>query len=142
MKSSHKRSKSVAALNESDDDEATGTMSSQHKWSKSTATTISEACKHQPTAGKGMEGIATEVGGIKEVLCDFLNPSSSIEQEKCAPAIKAIQENEILSRSNYGDLMLLLTDKHEVGSIYLTIDDPKDHMCYLEKQLECYCKSL
>lgn len=89
-----------------------------------------------------MEGIATEVGGVKEVLRDFLNPSSSIEQEKCAPAIKAIRENEILSRSNYGDLMLLLTDKHEVGTVYLTIDDPEDRTCYLEKQLERYRKSL
>lgn len=89
-----------------------------------------------------MEGIATEVGSLKEVLCDFLNPSSSIKQEKHRPAIKVIRENKIFSRSDYGDLMLLLIDKHKVGSVYLTIDDPEDCMCYLKKQLEHYCKTL
>jgi hypothetical protein len=94
------------------------------------------------TAGKGMGSIAEEVGGVKEVLYDLVNPKSSIEPEKCALAIKAIRQDEILSRSDYGDLMLLLTDKHEIGSVYLTIDGPEDHTCDLEKQLECYRKTL
>jgi hypothetical protein len=94
------------------------------------------------TAGEGMGSIAEEVGGVKEVLRDLVNPKSSIEPEKRALAIKAIRQDEILSRSDYGDLMLLLTDKHEIGSVYLTIDDPEDRTCYLEKQLERYRKTL
>lgn len=62
--------------------------------------------------------------------------------DKCMPAIKAIWENEGLSQDNYGDVLVLLTANYEIGSVYLTIDDPEDCSYYLRKQLKRYCKTM
>jgi hypothetical protein len=70
----------------------------------------------------------------------------SILLEKHTPAIKAIQKNEYLFLDDFGDVMMLLTNNHEIGNVYLAIDasdsEQRTGTCYLQKQLKCYCKTI
>ena len=87
--------------------------------------------------------MAEKMGGIMESLEAIANPKTpthSTMLEKCTTAIKAIQNNEYLDLDDFSNIMMLLTTNHEIGNIYLAIDDAKRCTYYLQKQLECYCK--
>ena len=78
-------------------------------------------------------------------LRSIANPESSHTNDplsplpdKRAPAIKAIQQNENFSPNELGDVILLLTRNHEIGSVYLAIDGSEERTCYLKKALEFY----
>ena len=83
---------------------------------------------------------------MADLMCSLrsiANPESSRTNDplsplldKCAPAIKAIQQNKNFMASELGDVILLLTQNHEIGSLYLAINSSEEHMCYLEKALE------
>lgn len=79
-----------------------------------------------------------------DTLGDITHPKPSDQSlpDKRTPTIQAIQENEDLSVDDFGDLMLLLTANHEIGSVYLAIGNPEQRTCYIQKQLERYRKSM
>ena len=97
------------------------------------------------TVGEGLDNVGDKMGGILETLNVIAHPNKlghSTLPDKYIPAIKVIQQNELFTKDNFADLWLLLTDKYEISSIYLAIKNFKQHTCYLQKQLEHYCKIL
>jgi len=84
---------------------------------------------------------------MKDSLKDLNNPrppDHSTLPDKRTPAIKEIQQNEDLSGNDFSDVMMLLTDNHEVSGVYLAIGNSEQHTCYIQKQLESYrkCKTM
>ena len=82
---------------------------------------------------------------MKDNIHTILNPMQSgpsTSQGKHTAIIRAIKENEDLLWNDFGDIMMLLTDNYEIGSIYLAIDNSEQCTCYLQKQLECYHKKM
>ena len=125
-------------------EEATSTKPSR-KRSKSAASTVKEPCKRRVTTAEGIRDMVGTISDMKEDLHTIANPTKSghaILPDKHTPAIKAIQENEDLSLDDFGDVMMLLTNNHEIGNVYLAIDNSEQRTCYLQKQLECYHKTM
>jgi len=95
------------------------------------------------TVGKGFDNLSGKLDGILGSLEVIAHPKlvdKSALPDKRATAIKTIQQNELLTEDDFGDLWLLLTDNHEVGSVYMAIGNLEQHTIYLKKQLERYRK--
>ena len=113
-----------------------------HKCSKSATSAGRELRKCWVTAGDALQDMAGTMSDMKDTIQVITNPTPSSLLDKHTPVIKAIKENEYLSLDNFGDIMMLLTDNHEVGSVYLAIDDSEQRTCYLQKQLKHYRKTM
>jgi len=115
------------------------------KRSKSAASNANKPHKQCMTVGEGLDNVGDKMGGILETLDVIAHPNKSGHStlpDKHAPAIKVIQQNKLFTEDDFADLWLLLTDKYEIGSVYLAIENLEQRMCYLQKQLERYHKTL
>jgi len=114
--------------------------------SKSTVSTRNEQHKVcQVTVGEGFNNLSGKLDGILGSLEVIAHPKpvdQSTLPDKHTTAIKMIQQNELLTEDDFGDLWMLLTDNHKVGSIYLAIGNLKQCTMYIKKQLECHCQKI
>ena len=97
------------------------------------------------TVGEGLDNIGDKMGGILDSIDAITHPKASGDStspDKRTPSIQTIQKNKDLSLDDFGDLMLLLTDNYEIGSVYLAIGDPEQRTIYIQKQLERYRKKM
>jgi len=127
------------------DEETTTNAKPSRKRSKSAASNANEPRKRRMTVGEGLDNVGDKMGGILETLDVIAHPNKSGHStlpDKRAPAIKAIQQNELFTEDDFADLWSLLTDKYEIGSVYLAIENLEQRTRYLQKQLERYRKTL
>ena len=117
-----------------------------HKRMKGTGSTTNKQCKVWClSAAQGIQDVASTMSEIVGTLNGMIKPEPSqtsasvaFPSNKCSEAIKAIQQDKFFSKEDFCDIMGILMLNPEVGSVYLDIDHPDAHTCYLQKQLEHY----